>query len=169
MRALALLALAACTHQDVFARPRAIARHRPELMTKGFARVEVEQGGTFAIDSSERVAIVLPGNQKKHLWGLVKTGKPHQAIEVSIGELAANCDANGVGPDCLAAKITDEPLRVGSRAKLSGTELAIFLFGAAGFIVGVTCLSICSERGNAAYVGTAIGAGVMIQPLTTVF
>jgi hypothetical protein len=169
MRYLALLALAACTHQDVFARPRTIARHRAELMSKGFARVEVEQGGTFAVDSASRVAIVLPGNQKKHLWGLIKTGKPHKAIEVSIGELAANCDAEGRGPDCLAMKITDEPLRVGSRAKVSGTELAIFLFGAATFITGVTCLSICSEKGTAAWVGTAIGAGVMIQPLTTVF
>jgi hypothetical protein len=169
MRAIALLALAACTHQDVFARPRTIARHRRELAAKGFARVEVEQGGTFAVDASERVAIVIPGNQKKHLWGLVKTGKPHKSIEVSLGQLAANCDADGLGPDCLAAKITDEPLRVGSRAKVSGTELAIFLFGAATFVTGIVCLSVCSERGNAAFVGTAIGAGVMIQPLTTVF
>src|SRR5262245_38266617 len=132
---LAVLALAGCVHEAVSAEPRLIAAHREQLMAKGHARIPVIEGGTFAVDASERVVVRIPGNQRTHLWGLVKTGRPDATIEASIGELVANCGPDGAGPDCMAARASGQ-VRVGTRSRLDPKGLAIFLFGAAGLTVG---------------------------------
>jgi hypothetical protein len=163
---LLLVVLAGCRHVSVTAQPSALARHSREFAAAGWARVDVEQGGTTVVNADDHVVYTIPGNQKSRLWGLVKTGRPDQTAEVTVGTFVAGCAAGS--PDCLAQRATGS-LTVGTRRELDPGKLGIFLFGALGAIVGTACLAICDRPDGWAYAGTAIGYGVMITPLFTVY
>ena len=163
-----VLALSGCSHVAVFAQPRAIANHATELRGRGHAQIEIEQGGTVAVDAGDVVTIAIPGNETSHLWGLITTGTPDQIEELSIGTLVAGCGPDRPSDDCLAARARG-PIRVGTRRRIDATQLAIGLFGALAASVGTACLAVCRTHSDWAYVGTAIGYGVMFVPLTTLF
>ncbi|MDB4954820.1 MAG: hypothetical protein JWO36_2389 [Myxococcales bacterium] len=163
-----MLALAGCTHVAVYAQPPAIARHRAELAAGGYARIDVEQGGTVTVAADDLVNITIPGNERSHLWGLVKTGTPDEVMQVTLGSFVSGCDGDGVGEACLAARASG-PIRVGMRREIDPAKLGIGLFGLLATVVGSVCLATCSNRTGWSAVGTAIGAGVMIYPLTTVY
>lgn len=169
MRRIAVvLALAGCSHVAVFAQPQAIASHATEFSGRGYARVELEQGGTLGVGASDLVDVTIPGNEKSYLWGLVKTGTPDQSQQITVDTLVAGCGPDRPGGDCLAARVRG-PIRIGMRRQLDPAQLGIGVFGALGAIVGTTCLAICSRHSDWEYVGTALGYVVMIVPLTTVF
>lgn len=119
-----VLALSGCSHVAVFAQPRAIANHATELRGRGYAQVEVEQGGTIAVDAADVVTIAIPGNETSHLWGLITTGTPDRIEELSIGTLVAGCGPDRPGSDCLAARARG-PVRVGTQRRVDATQLAI--------------------------------------------
>ena len=168
MRGLVFVALAGCTHFDATAQPTTIARHGPELRAAGYARVEVEQGGTVSVAADDLVVVTLPGTERSHLWGLVKTGTPDETQKLTLGNFVAGCTAEGRGPDCMAARARGS-IRVGRGRRLDPMGLGIGLFGLATTVVGFTCLAVCSTHGTAAYVGTGLGVVVMLVPLATVF
>lgn len=152
----------------VFAQPQAIANHAAELRGDGHAQVEVEQGGTVTVSVDDPVSITIPGDERSHLWGLIKTGTPDQVEDLTVGTLVAGCGPDRAGGDCIAARARG-PIRVGTQRRLDPGLLGIGLFGALGAVVGTTCLAICSNRGGWAYVGTAVGYVVMFVPLATTF
>jgi len=162
------LALAGCSHIAVFAQPQAIANHAAELRDTGHAQVEVEQGGTVAVSVDDAVSITIPGNERSHLWGLIKTGTPDQVETLSVGNLVAGCGPDRPDGDCIAARAHD-PIRVGTQRRLDPELFGVGLFGALVAVVGTTCLAICNNRSDWAYVGTAVGYVVMFVPLTTTF
>ena len=157
---------AACRHVAVTAQPAALARRGADFAAVGWARVEVEQGGVATVNADDHVVYTIPGNQQSHLWGLVKTGRPDETREVTVGTFVAGCATGDRG--CIARSATGS-IHVGTRRELDPGLLAIFAFGALGAIVGTTCIAICDRPGNAAYVGTALGYGVMIAPVLTVY
>ena len=159
--------LVGCRHVPVYATAPELARHREQFAITGFARVNVEQGGTHSVAAVDRVVVTIPGNQRSHLWGFVRTGRPTQVEEVTIGTLVSGCDADARGADCLAARVQGM-LRVGKRRELDPAMLGVGAFGALGVVVGGTCLAICNEPNVWAYVGTAIATVVMLVPLATV-
>jgi hypothetical protein len=169
LRIIAALALAGCSHTLAFAQPQALAKHATEFRSgNGYARVEVEDGGTAVVAADYVVDVTIPGNEESHLWGLVRTGVPDQTNQVSVGTLVAGCGPDRPGGDCLAARVRG-PIRVGMQRRLDPALFAIGLFGALGAAVGTTCLMTCRDHNPWAYVGTGIGYVAMIVPLSTVF
>lgn len=167
MRRLALLltACTACTSVSLTAQPSTFALHAPELAAGGRARVEVDQGGTTSVDADDVVAVVLPGNQRRHLWGLVTTGKPDETRVLTIRNFVSACP----GTDCLATRAVGA-VKLGERKELAPARLGIGLFGAAATVASIACLAACHHPGDWAYVGTGIAVATLIIPLsTTVF
>jgi hypothetical protein len=163
MRALVIaLTCVGCAHVPVTAQPVALANHADELTTTGHARVEVEQGGTQLVTADDVVSVVLPGHQKSHLWGLVKTGRPDESVTLTVRNLVAGC------PDCLATRATGH-VDLGTRREIAPTYLAIGAFGAAAMVASFTCLAVCSNVGGWAYVGTGIATATFVVPLSTAF
>lgn len=141
--------LAGCRLVPVTARPSALSLRREELALAGFARVEVDQGGTIVVDAVQRIDVI---------------GTDLVRREVSIGELVAGCAGDAHGPSCRAG-----PIRVGTRRELDTRQLVIGLFGLATTIVGVACLTICSDPDPSAAAGVALGVVTLAYPLSTVF
>lgn len=162
------IAVAACAPVPLTAQPPTLAEHAAELATSGAGRadVEVDQGGTRRVFRDDVVAVVLRGNQKSHLWGLVKTGTPDQATSLTVGELVAGCDDTGTNRGCALARI-DGPIQVGTRQRFDAARAGVFLFGLAATTVASLCLAACSERSGWAYVGAGLGAVTMLAPLAT--
>jgi hypothetical protein len=163
-----LIVLAACKQVPVRAMPMEIVRHRAEFQQRGFARVDVVEGGTIAVDSERELAMTIPGNQKSYAWGLVKKGQPTYTTVIKVGDLLAECDEQGRGAKCLASRVVG-PSEIGIRRKVDPKLVAIGLFGVATMIASGACLAICKDNGEAAYIGFGISVAVMIWPLSTVF
>jgi hypothetical protein len=164
----AILALAACAHLPVSTQSSVLVRHGDDFAGRGYAHVEVDEGGTVPVSADDHVVVTIPGNETSHLWGLIKTGTPDETREVTVGTFVAGCDRDGHGPDCLASR-TRGPIRVGTQRRLDPKLLAIGLFGALATVVGITCLSTCSNLNGWAWVGTGIGVITFIVPMATIY
>jgi hypothetical protein len=163
-----LWAVAACVHVPLTAQPPAIAAIAPELADSGRADVPVDQGGSRRVFRDDVVSVTLRGNQRSHLWGLVKLGTPDDTQTMTLGELVAGCDATGRNRGCALAKV-DTSIAVGTRERVDPARVGMFAFGALATTVGTLCLAICHERSGWEFVGVAIGATVMIVPLAGSF
>lgn len=157
-----LVCVAACAHVPVTAQPATLVAHAGEFRAQGYARVEVDQGGTAAVSGETVITIDVPGNERSHLWGLVKTGHPDQIEPMTIANFVAGC------PACVATR-AQGPIHVGERRELDGRLLALGLFGAAATAGSITCLAECTNPGGWAYVGTVLAAIVMLVPLASTF
>ena len=164
MRWLALAVLAGCTHSAVSAQPSALAAHAPELAAGGRARVDVDQGGTTVVDPEDVVAVVIPGNERHHLWGLITTGTPDETRQLTVRNLVTGCP----GADCLADHVRG-PIRVGTRSHVDAARVGIGTFGAAATVASFACLAECHDPGGWAYVGAALALTTLIVPLSTAF
>lgn len=164
MRWLALAALAACTHTQLSAQPTTLVDHAPELAGGGHARIAVDQGGTAVVDAEDVVAVVIPGNERRHLWGLITTGTPDETRQLTLRNLVTGCPGN----DCLAERVRG-PVLVGTRSKLDPGRAGIGIFGAAATVASIACLAECHDPGGWAYVGAVIALATMIVPLASAF
>lgn len=144
--------------------PSTLAHHAPELAASGRARVEVEQGGTAVVDAEDVIAVVIPGNERQHLWGLVTTGHPDETRALTIRNLVAGCP----GPDCLAERARG-PIRVGTRTAVDPARVGIGAFGAAATVGAFACIAECNDPGGWAYVGAVLALATMIVPLASAF
>jgi hypothetical protein len=164
----AVIVLAACVHVPVSTQSSVLVRHGDDFAGRGYAQVEVDEGGTVPVAADDRVVVTIPGNEESHLWGLIKTGTPDDTRELTVGSFLAGCDRDGRGPDCLAAR-TRGPIRVGTQRRLAPKLLAMGAFGALATAVGITCLATCANTNGWAWVGTGIGMTTFIVPLATVY
>ncbi|MBV8759439.1 MAG: hypothetical protein JO257_19280 [Deltaproteobacteria bacterium] len=164
MRWLALVVLASCTHTAVFAQPNALVAHAPDFAAGGRAQVDVQEGGTTVVDPEDVVAVVVPGNEQHHLWGLITTGTPDETRQLTVRNLVAGCP----GGDCLAERVRG-PIRVGTRSRLDATRAGIGAFGAAATVVSFACIAECRDPGGWAYVGAGLALTTLLVPLATVF
>lgn len=164
MRWLALCVLAACTHSAVFAQSSSLSAHAPEFSAGSRARVDVDEGGTTIVDPEDVVAVVIPGNERHHLWGLITTGTPDETRQLTVRNLVAGCP----GSDCLADRVRG-PIRVGMRSRLDAKRFGIGAFGAAATAVSFACIAECRDPGGWAYVGAGLALTTLLVPLATVF
>ena len=156
--------LAACTHTAVFAQPQALVAHAPAFAAGGRAEVEVEQGGTSVVDPEDVVAVVVQGNERRHLWGLVTTGTPDETRELTVRNLVAGCP----GAECLVDHVRG-PIRVGTRRSVDAARVGIGAFGGAATVASIACIAECRDPGGWAYVGAGIALVTLLVPLSTTF
>lgn len=159
-----VVVLAGCARVPLSTQPTTLALHAPELTANGRARVEVDQGGTLVVHADDVVAITLPGNEHRYLWGLVTTGTPDETRTLTIRNLVTECPGN----DCLAARAVG-PINVGERKRVDPARLAMGVFGAGATVASVACLSVCHDPGPYAYVGAVLAVTTLLLPLSTVF
>ncbi len=164
MRWLPLVVLAGCTHTSVFAQPHALVAHAPDFTAGGRARVDVEQGGTTGVDPEDVVAVVVRGNEQRHLWGLITTGTPDETRRLTVRNLVAGCP----GAECLADRVRG-PIRVGTRSRIDAARVGIGAFGAAATVVSLACIAECRDPGGWAYVGAGLALTTLLVPLATTF
>jgi len=164
MRWIALVMLASCTHSAVSAQPSALVAHAPELAAGGRASVEVDQGGTTVVDPEDVVAVVIPGNERHHLWGLVTTGTPDETRQLTVRNLVTGCP----GTECLADHVRG-PIRVGTRSHVDAKRVGVGAFGAAATAASIACLAECRDPGGWAYVGAGLAVVTLLVPLSTAF
>jgi hypothetical protein len=164
----AIVALAACAHVPVSTQSSVLVHHHDDFAGRGYAQVEVDEGGTVPVSTDDHIVVTVPGNETSHLWGLIKTGTPDDTREVSVGTFIAGCDRDGHGPDCLAAR-TRGAINVGTQRRFDATRFAIGVFGAIATAVGVTCLATCSNHGGWAWVGTGLGVITFTVPMAPIY
>jgi hypothetical protein len=163
-----VVAVAACRHVPVYTRPDLLVRHADDFAERGYARVDVVQGGTVGVTAEKHVDVLIPGNERSHLWGLIKTGTPDETRDVTVGTLVAGCGPTNHGPNCLASRAQGEIL-IGERRELDVTRLATGLFGVVAATMSITCLAVCSNVGPAAWIGAGLGVAAFAAPMSTVY
>ena len=164
MRALIVL-LAACVHVPVSTQPNVLAMHARELGDRGFARIDVDEGGTIVVPADRPVTITIPGNERLYAWGLIKTGTPDETRAMTVGTLVSGCATGG---DCMASRVRG-PILVGEQRRFDARNFAIGMFGAVATALSVTCLVKCSNLNGWALVGTGLGAVTLMVPLASFY
>jgi hypothetical protein len=166
--------IAGCVTESLHTSGVRLADHEDELVARGSADVEIDEGGTARVSADRNVDVWIHHEQvlsRAHCVSLgisLCVGEDRSVADadvartVTVRELVTGCR----GGQCIAKTLAEKPILVGSRTHVSGEAIARTI-GAAG-ILGATgyCVATCENPVKTIGIaGVLVAALLLWQPL----